>query len=45
MLEGLFPIIAEEEPEDIDDEAPCRVRAVRIIGWAIYLDNLSLSPP
>lgn len=38
MLEGLFPIIAEEEPEDIDDEAPCR-SALRIV------DGLSTSLP
>lgn len=26
ILEGLMPITTEEEPEDADDDAPCRVR-------------------
>ena len=25
ILEGLMPIATEPEPEDIDDDAPCRV--------------------
>jgi hypothetical protein len=28
ILEGLMPITAEEEPEDIDDDAPSRVRPI-----------------
>ncbi|TFY80970.1 hypothetical protein EWM64_g3040 [Hericium alpestre] len=38
MLEGLFPICAEEEPQDIDEDAPAR-SALRII------DTLSTSLP
>ena len=25
ILEGLMPIVTEPEPEDVDDDAPCRV--------------------
>ncbi len=28
ILEGLMPITTEEEPEDIDDDAPCRVSLI-----------------
>lgn len=27
ILEGLMPIVTEEEPEDTDEDAPCRVSA------------------
>ncbi|KAF9525156.1 armadillo-type protein [Crepidotus variabilis] len=38
MLEGLFPIASEQEPEDVDDDAPSR-SALRII------DGLSTNLP
>ena len=28
ILEGLMPIATEEEPEDADEDAPCRVSMV-----------------
>ena len=31
ILEGLMPITTEEEPEDIDDDAPARVCAFNLV--------------
>ncbi|THG94520.1 hypothetical protein EW026_g6967 [Hermanssonia centrifuga] len=45
ILEGLMPITTEEEPEDIDDDAPCR-SALRIIdGLATNLPPSQVFPP
>lgn len=41
ILEGLMPITTEEEPDDVDDDAPSRVRIFPCLSSHFMLTSLS----
>lgn len=45
ILEGLMPITTEEEPEDVDDDAPSRVSIILMHLLGYYADRIIFSLP